>query len=128
KRADQHDGDRRRQNAETRNAPADQPVVHGRRQSVDDAENPDERRHADEQRHRDEEAREEAAAEPLHRSYRRPAAIAARSARPSAMRYQANGANPERRTKVMNGPTTAADATKAMTKPTAMSTVRPAPS
>ena len=40
---------------------------------------------------------------------------------PSAMRYQANGAKPERRTNARNGRTTSSDATNAITNPTAIS-------
>ena len=53
--------------------------------------------------------------------YSQPAAIAASSPTPAAIRYQANGAKPDRATKFRNGFTTTRDARKAMTKPTPIS-------
>src|SRR4030095_8347017 len=96
-------------------------------ETVDDAKNPDEGRDADRERHRDEETGDEAAATPLHRSnYNQRAAIARKSATPRAIRYQANGANPRRRTTARNGRTTTSEAINAMMKPTAISAARSA--
>ena len=62
--------------------------------------------------------------QPLHHPCIHPAAIAASSATPSAMRYHANGANPDRLTKCRNGLMTSSDERNAMTRPTAISRPR----
>ena len=95
--------------------------VERRREAVDDAEDPDERDDADEQRHRHEEPGDEAAAQPLHHPRTHPPATAAISNRPMAIRYQANGANPDRRTNPRNGLMTSSDEQNAIRKPTAIS-------
>ena len=92
---------------------------------VDQPEDPDERRHADDERHGDEEPRDEAAAQPLHRSTTTSRPPSLRTAPdPAAMRYQANGTNPTRRTTARNGLTTSAEAMNARTKPMAISAAR----
>ena len=96
--------------------PLEQAIVERRRQAVDDVEDPDEGGDADEQRHGDEESGDEAATDPLH-GYSQPAAIAAKIATPAAIRYQANGANPERLTNSRNGLITTSDARNAATSP-----------
>src|SRR6185436_16416828 len=93
-----------------------------RRETINDTEDPRQRRQAHEQRDREEEPRQERAPQPRH--HNRPAAISASRIAPAAIRYHANGANPERPTNRRNGLTTTSDARKAITKPTAMTSTR----
>src|SRR5207247_8409212 len=95
-----------------------------RRGAGDHAEDPEQGQQADEQRHHHEEAGDEPPPQPAHHACIHPAATAARIPEPSAIRYQPNGANPDRRTKYRNGRMTSSDEMNAITSPTAISRPR----
>src|SRR6185503_4361265 len=90
--------------------------------TVNDTEDPDQSENTDDQWNADQKPRQQVPPQPRHQSHC--AHIATRISMPAAIRYQANGAKPDRDTYRRNGLTTKTAATNAVAKPMAISIAR----